>query len=223
MTWAIYHLNMVECRKLSQSSLDKVKWAKPQHRDYIPHGSLWRLSKESCRNKMKREETVSFRWSRPLSMMVYIWFWLSQAWSDDQVELTTTFHWGMLIMADLLKITPLATHYVYIILISMIGSVVLYTASALNKDSHVQYVDALFMSFSAMTGTGLNVVCFAFQIICTRTNRKLIFLFMIGRSFYAFVLPARNYIRFTPSRSRFSNIWSDLFLACIVFPISIER
>ncbi|OQE30115.1 hypothetical protein PENSTE_c002G03520 [Penicillium steckii] len=64
----------------------------------------------------------------------------------------------MLIMADLLKITPLATHYVYIILISMIGSVVLYTASALNKDSHVQYVDALFMSFSAMTGTGLNVV-----------------------------------------------------------------
>ncbi|KAJ5233515.1 uncharacterized protein N7469_005281 [Penicillium citrinum] len=61
-------------------------------------------------------------------------------------------------MADLLKITPLAIHYIYIILVSMLGSIVLYTASALTKGSHIQYVDALFTSFSATTGTGLNVV-----------------------------------------------------------------
>jgi len=70
-------------------------------------------------------------------------------------------------MADLLKITPLAIHYIYIILVSMVGSIVLYTASALAKDSHIQYVDALFTSFSATTGTGLNVVCFAPEAICT--------------------------------------------------------
>ena len=64
-------------------------------------------------------------------------------------------------MADLLKITPLAIHYIYIILVSMLGSIVLYTASALTKGSHIQYVDALFTYFSATTGTGLNVVCVA--------------------------------------------------------------
>lgn len=39
---------------------------------------------------------------------------------------------------------------------SMVGSVILYTRSTQINDLH--YVDALFMSFSAMTGTGLNVV-----------------------------------------------------------------
>ena len=38
----------------------------------------------------------------------------------------------------------------------MIGSVILYTKSTQINDLH--YVDALFMSFSAMTGTGLSVV-----------------------------------------------------------------
>lgn len=59
-------------------------------------------------------------------------------------------------MASLLKSKLLPLHAAYFILMSMIGSVILYTKSTQINDLH--YIDALFMSFSAMTGTGLSVV-----------------------------------------------------------------
>lgn len=59
-------------------------------------------------------------------------------------------------MASLLKSRLLHLHVAYFFLMSMIGSVILYTKSTQINDLH--YVDALFMSFSAMTGTGLSVV-----------------------------------------------------------------
>lgn len=60
-------------------------------------------------------------------------------------------------MAPLLESNLLLLHCTYFFFISMIGSVMLYTKSTIND---LQYVDAFFMSFSAMTGTGLNVVRF---------------------------------------------------------------
>lgn len=66
-------------------------------------------------------------------------------------------HFSLPIMADLLESSPLTLHYAYFILTSAIGSIIFYTAS-----SHIhglRYSDALFMCFSAMTGTGLSVVC----------------------------------------------------------------
>jgi hypothetical protein len=70
------------------------------------------------------------------------------AYDDSQLS--------MPIMADLLGFSPLRLHYAYFILTPAIGSVIFYTASTQIHDLH--YVDALFMCFSAMTGTGLNVV-----------------------------------------------------------------
>ncbi|KAJ5478181.1 hypothetical protein N7530_003690 [Penicillium desertorum] len=59
-------------------------------------------------------------------------------------------------MADLLAFSPLTLHYAYFILTSAIGSVIFYTASSHIHGLH--YSDALFMCFSAMTGTGLSVM-----------------------------------------------------------------
>jgi len=73
---------------------------------------------------------------------------LDSAYDDSQSS--------MPIMADRLGLSPLMIHYVYFILTPVIGSVIFYTASTQIHDLH--YVDALFMCFSAMTGTGLNVV-----------------------------------------------------------------
>lgn len=70
------------------------------------------------------------------------------AYDDSQLR--------MPIMADLLGFSPLRLHYAYFILTPAIGSAIFYTASMQIHDLH--YVDALFMCFSAMTGTGLNVV-----------------------------------------------------------------
>ncbi|CAG8904765.1 unnamed protein product [Penicillium egyptiacum] len=65
-------------------------------------------------------------------------------------------HISMPIMADLLELSPLTLHYAYFIFTPAIGSVILYTASS---DIHgLHYSDALFMCFSAMTGTGLSVI-----------------------------------------------------------------
>lgn len=60
-------------------------------------------------------------------------------------------------MADLLEFNPLRLHYAYFILTSFIGSIIFYTAPS--PIHGLQYPDALFMCFSAMTGTGLGVVC----------------------------------------------------------------
>lgn len=62
----------------------------------------------------------------------------------------------MLVMADLLGFSSLTLHYAYFILTPAISSVIFYTAPTQIHGLH--YVDALFMCFSAMTGTGLNVV-----------------------------------------------------------------
>ncbi|KAJ5758136.1 uncharacterized protein N7511_006830 [Penicillium nucicola] len=59
-------------------------------------------------------------------------------------------------MASLRGLDSLTVHYAYFILMSAIGSVILYTTATPIHELH--YTDALFMSFSAMTGTGLNVV-----------------------------------------------------------------
>ncbi|KAJ5159441.1 uncharacterized protein N7482_006445 [Penicillium canariense] len=59
-------------------------------------------------------------------------------------------------MAALLELNTLTLHYAYFILASMIGSVVLFTTSTQIQNLH--FVDALFMSFNAMTGAGLNVL-----------------------------------------------------------------
>jgi hypothetical protein len=59
-------------------------------------------------------------------------------------------------MAPLLESKLVLLHCTYFVFISMIGSVILYTKSTQITDLH--YVDAFFMSFSAMTGTGLSVV-----------------------------------------------------------------
>ncbi|KXG48998.1 Cation transporter [Penicillium griseofulvum] len=58
-------------------------------------------------------------------------------------------------MADLLEFNPLRLHYAYFILTSFIGSIIFYTAPS--PIHGLQYPDALFMCFSAMTGTGLGV------------------------------------------------------------------
>lgn len=62
----------------------------------------------------------------------------------------------ILSMAKLLDCNTLNLHYVYFIVTSVISSVIIYMTSV--QISDLQYADALFMSFSAMTGTGLNVV-----------------------------------------------------------------
>jgi aminopeptidase-like protein len=61
----------------------------------------------------------------------------------------------MPIMVDRFKLNSLTLHYAYFILTPMIVSVVFYL-SAHHDDLH--YIDALFMCFCAITGTGLNVV-----------------------------------------------------------------
>jgi hypothetical protein len=61
----------------------------------------------------------------------------------------------MPIMADRFKLISLHFYYAYFTVIPMIVSVIFYTC-ALHDDLH--YIDALFMCFCAITGTGLNVV-----------------------------------------------------------------
>lgn len=73
---------------------------------------------------------------------------LDDAYDDSRLS--------MPIMADLLRFSPLTIHYAYFILTPTICSIIFYTAPTQIHDLH--YVDALFMCFSAMTGTGLNVV-----------------------------------------------------------------
>lgn len=59
-------------------------------------------------------------------------------------------------MAALSDCSSLTLHYAYFIIASLIGSVIIYLTSTQIDDIH--YADASFMSFSAMVGTGLNVV-----------------------------------------------------------------
>ncbi|KAJ5698380.1 hypothetical protein N7462_000385 [Penicillium macrosclerotiorum] len=58
-------------------------------------------------------------------------------------------------MAALLGLNFVVLHFAYFIILPAIGSVIFYTASTQIHD--LRYVDALFMTFSAMTGTGLNL------------------------------------------------------------------
>lgn len=63
---------------------------------------------------------------------------------------------GATLMDLLWKPNFLALHYAYFILTCVIGSVIIYTAST--QIYSTNYVEALFMCISAMTGTGLSVV-----------------------------------------------------------------
>ncbi|KAJ5681593.1 uncharacterized protein N7477_001533 [Penicillium maclennaniae] len=85
----------------------------------------------------------------------------------------------MPIMADLLGLSPLRFHYAYFILVPTIASVIFYTASTQIHELH--YVDALFMCFSAMTGTGLNVVCLS-KLVSNYEQGTLFTLLIIGHS-----------------------------------------
>ena len=73
--------------------------------------------------------------------------WSSAAYDDFQLS--------MPIMADLFKLNSLTLHYAYFVLTPMIVSVIYYTVT---HNGDLRYVDALFMCFSAVTGTGIDVV-----------------------------------------------------------------
>ncbi|KAJ5490779.1 hypothetical protein N7539_002346 [Penicillium diatomitis] len=81
-------------------------------------------------------------------------------------------------MAPLLESTLLPVHLAYFFLSALIGSAILYTTSARIVD--LPYVDAFFMSFSAMTGAGLSVV--DPSVLGTVSQIVLFILFILGHS-----------------------------------------
>ncbi|KAF7720134.1 Uncharacterized protein PECH_001152 [Penicillium ucsense] len=81
-------------------------------------------------------------------------------------------------MAPLLESTLLPVHLAYFFLSALIGSAILYTTSARIVD--LPYVDAFFMSFSAMTGAGLSVV--DPSVLGTIPQIVLFILFILGHS-----------------------------------------
>lgn len=97
---------------------------------------------------------ICFISAEPYYPMILIYnFWHpspnpNDAYDDSQLS--------MPIMADLIRLRPLTLHYAYFVLTPTICSIIFYTAPTQIHSLH--YVDALFMCFSAMTGTGLNVV-----------------------------------------------------------------
>lgn len=73
----------------------------------------------------------------------------------------------MSIIANLLEFSALTLHYAYFILTPAIGSIIFYMAPT--QIHGCRYVDALFMCFSAMTGTGLSVVCLRYPLFDRRS------------------------------------------------------
>lgn len=63
-------------------------------------------------------------------------------------------------MAILPPFNFLTLHYVYFLVSCVVASIILFLTSTPFKD--VAYVDAIFLCISAMTGAGLNTVCFFF-------------------------------------------------------------
>ncbi|KAJ6036279.1 hypothetical protein N7540_000558 [Penicillium herquei] len=84
----------------------------------------------------------------------------------------------MLSIAALLDNNSLVLHYGYFIFVAVIGSIILYFTSAQISDLH--YADASFMSFSALTGTGLNVV--DLSLLTTVQQATLLALFIFGHA-----------------------------------------
>ncbi|KAJ5691254.1 hypothetical protein N7488_011989 [Penicillium malachiteum] len=84
----------------------------------------------------------------------------------------------MLSIAALLDYNSLVLHYGYFIVVAVIGSVILYFTSAQISDLH--YADASFMGFSAVTGTGLNVV--DLSLLTTIQQATLLALFIFGHA-----------------------------------------
>ncbi|KAJ5740712.1 hypothetical protein N7493_000584 [Penicillium malachiteum] len=84
----------------------------------------------------------------------------------------------MLSIAALLDYNSLVLHYGYFIFVAVIGSVILYFTSAQISDLH--YADASFMGFSAVTGTGLNVV--DLSLLTTVQQATLLALFILGHA-----------------------------------------
>ncbi|KAJ6189303.1 hypothetical protein N7519_004211 [Penicillium mononematosum] len=92
-------------------------------------------------------------------------------------------------MADLLAFSPLTLHYAYFILTPAIGSVIFYTASSHIHGLH--YSDALFMCFSAMTGTGLSVLTLSKMDLSTLNPLQqgtLFCLLILGHAFPIFAI-----------------------------------
>ncbi|EPS25165.1 hypothetical protein PDE_00096 [Penicillium oxalicum 114-2] len=81
-------------------------------------------------------------------------------------------------MASLLESKLLPLHLAYFFLFSMIGSGILYATST--QIVNLPYVDALFMSVSAMTGAGLSVV--DPSVLGTLPQITIFILFILGHS-----------------------------------------
>ncbi|KAJ5966998.1 hypothetical protein N7501_003246 [Penicillium viridicatum] len=88
----------------------------------------------------------------------------------------------MPIMADLIRFSPLTIHYAYFILTPTVCSIIFYTAPTQIDSLH--YVDALFMCFSAMTGTGLNVL--DLSTLGSLQQATLFSLLILGHAFPVF-------------------------------------
>ncbi|KAJ5654417.1 hypothetical protein N7490_001420 [Penicillium lividum] len=80
-------------------------------------------------------------------------------------------------ISALLHWDSITLHYVYFIVTSAIGSVIIYTATRIPG---FQYADAAFMSFSAMTGTGLTVI--DLSLMNTVQQATLFVLFILGHA-----------------------------------------
>ncbi|KAJ5746466.1 hypothetical protein N7520_011648 [Penicillium odoratum] len=90
-------------------------------------------------------------------------------------------------LSALLRWNSITLHYVYFIVTSAIGSVIIYTATRIPG---FQYADAAFMSFSAMTGTGLTVI--DLSLMDTVQQATLFVLFILGHA-----IPILSVLSFT--------------------------
>ncbi|KAJ6005493.1 hypothetical protein N7451_003437 [Penicillium sp. IBT 35674x] len=80
-------------------------------------------------------------------------------------------------LSAFLRWDSITSHYVYFIITSTIGSVIIYTS---RKIPGFHYADAAFMSFSAMTGTGLTVI--DLSMMNTVQQATLFILFILGHA-----------------------------------------
>ncbi|KAJ5636602.1 uncharacterized protein N7484_009915 [Penicillium longicatenatum] len=92
-------------------------------------------------------------------------------------------------ISSFLRWDSVTLHYVYFIVTSAIGSVIIYTS---RKIPGFQYADAAFMSFSAMTGTGLTVI--DLSMMNTVQQAILFILFILGHA-----IPILGVLSFTRS------------------------
>ncbi|KAJ5803350.1 uncharacterized protein N7503_005800 [Penicillium pulvis] len=97
--------------------------------------------------------------------------------SPESVATATLLSQSMPQLSAFLRWDTITAHYVYFIITSTIGSVIIYTS---RKIPGFQYADAAFMSFSAMTGTGLTVI--DLSMMNTVQQATLFILFILGHA-----------------------------------------